>query len=349
MKKTQYKNIFVSKDKYILRVMKDGKPFKKTLQQGLTIRQAKSELRKFKNSLEKINVDKLVKLNDWFDDHIQSISNIHSTQSIKSNISNYNKHIKPRFGNLYLQDIKPQNLQKMANELYDTHAPKTVKNIFVLLSRLFNKAKQNKMIDHNPVELVEFKKFDNKRDFYMTESNIKNLINTITNYHEPLYRNIFTFLLHGRRLNEVLSLTKFDIDLDNRIYYITPSKNKARKMMSYKMTDVLYNIFTYQIKNNEHDNDLVFQSLVTGSKIQDVSKAWKRILKEANITKHVRVHDIRHLIGYYSINHLNLPIEHVSFVLGHTDIKTTQKYVYTKPDIAKDVIDKFLSLGSFDV
>ena len=56
------------------------------------------------------------------------------------------------------------------------------------------------------------------------------LFRTIINFKEPLYKDIFTFLLHGRRKDEVLSLTWDMIDLEKRVYYIGFEINKAKKI-----------------------------------------------------------------------------------------------------------------------
>lgn len=64
---------------------------------------------------------------------------------------------------------------------------------------------------------------------------------------------------------------------------------------------------------------------------------------DVNDLPYIRLHDIRHLIGTYSINVLELPIEKVSHALGHTNIETTQKYVTIKPETSKQVIEKIIN------
>ena len=39
------------------------------------------------------------------------------------------------------------------------------------------------------------------------------------------------------------------------------------------------------------------------------------------------------------INELGLSLEHVSYVLGHSDTKITRRYVNIKPQVAKNSID----------
>lgn len=65
-------------------------------------------------------------------------------------------------------------------------------------------------------------------------------IHALLSYDVYMYKDIFLFLLHGRRRNEVLSLSWDMVDLEQRLYYIPAQINKARKNMSHKMTDILY-------------------------------------------------------------------------------------------------------------
>ena len=68
---------------------------------------------------------------------------------------------------------------------------------------------------------------------------------------------------------------------------------------------------------------------------------WKRLLASHNLP-HTRIHDIRHLIGTYSVNHLEIPVEKVSHTLGHTSIEVTQKYITVNPETAKEVFEKII-------
>ena len=75
------------------------------------------------------------------------------------------------------------------------------------------------------------------------------------------------------------------------------------------------------------------------TRFKGLRSAWFRFLKNNNLP-YIRLYDLRHLLGTYSINFLSLPIEHVSYALGHTNIEITQKYITVKPEISKEVINK---------
>ena len=88
-------------------------------------------------------------------------------------------------------------------------------------------------------------------------------------------------------------------------------------------------------------NGYVFVNPQTGEKYQDLRKSWNSLLKINSLPK-IRLHDIRHLIGTYSINYLKVPVEQVSFTLGHTNITTTQKYITANVKKSKETIENLL-------
>ncbi len=168
-------------------------------------------------------------LNTLWDIYIESVKPTYAIKTIKNKESVYNVYFKNHFGNLKLNTIKNLHIQKFANELLKSKAPKTVQNIISDLATIFEFGKKHKFVKVNPANDIELPKYDNTRVFPLTEEESKRLFNTIINYDEILYRGIFTFLLHGRRKDEILSLTWDMIDLENRTYTIPYEINKVKK------------------------------------------------------------------------------------------------------------------------
>ena len=290
-----------------------------------------------------------MKLNNLFPKYIAHIEVLHSSQTVKTNIAYYNKHIKDTLGKKYIKQISYLDIQLFCNDLIKReYKVKTVKNILSILKVLFKFAIKLNITDKNPTLDIELPKFDNTRYFNFPVSVQQDFIIALKDYKEPVYCDIFFFLLHGRRRGEVLNLTWDMVDLDQRLYYIPAKINKAKRNMSYKMTDELhkrlYKIYLHTCiyQNTKYPKGYVFTNLKTNDKFKDLRKAWQRFLKTYNLP-YIRLHDIRHLIGSYSINYLDLPIEHISYTLGHTNIEITQKYITVKPQISKDVIDKIFN------
>lgn len=283
-------------------------------------------------------------LNELFDNYLKYYEIILRPSTLKSDIATYNKHFKDDLGMKEVSNITFLDIQIFCNSLLkQEYKIKTVKNILVKLRVIFKFAIKCELINKNPCDFVELPKFDNKRYFDYSLNMQKRYIKAIIN-NDGYNADIFFFLLHGRRKNEVLSLKWSDINLKTKTYEIPAQINKAKRNMIYSMSDELYKRLYkryLQAKKDNLLNDYVFINPLTKTKFTDLRRSWNTLLKKNNLSK-IRLHDIRHLIGTYSINYLKLPIEQVSFTLGHTNIITTQKYITTNIHKSKDTIENLL-------
>lgn len=283
--------------------------------------------------------------NEVFNQYIKYYELLLRPSTLRSDVATYNKHIKPNLGLIDVSKISFLDIQVFCNDLIkQDYKIKTVKNILTKLRVIFKFSMKLELIDKNPCDFVELPKFDNKVYFDYGVKTQKRIINAIVNNINPT-ADIFFFLLHGRRKNEVLSLKWSDLNLKNRTYKIPCQINKAKRDMFYTMSDELYNrLYKRYIKAKKLNllNTYVFLNPDTNNKFVDLRRSWNTLLKSNNLPK-IRLHDIRHLIATYSINYLNLPVEQVSFTLGHTNITTTQKYITTNIKKSKETIENILN------
>ena len=283
-------------------------------------------------------------LNELFKNYLEYYELILSPSTLRSDISTYQKHFKDDLGLKNVDEINFLDIQRFCNDLIKRdYKIKTVKNILAKLKVIFKLALKLEIINKNPCDFIELPKFDNKRYFDYSVAIQKKFIKAISENKEPS-ADIFFFLLHGRRKNEVLSLKFSDINFKTRTYTIPFKINKAKRDMVYKMSDELYNrLYRRYIEAKKRNklNGYVFVNPMTNDKYQDLRKSWNSLLKRNNLPR-IRLHDIRHLIGTYSINYLKIPIEQVSFTLGHTNIITTQKYITANVRKSKETIENLL-------
>jgi len=263
-------------------------------------------------------------------------SQSNSEQTIKTKLGHWKNYISKNIDKKDINKIKNNDIQIIINNVLKEKTPKTAKNILNTISSIFNFAIKNEYISNNPTRYIEIPKFDNERIYPLTNEESKRLFKTIINYEELIYRGIFTFLLHGRRLNEVLSMEWSMINIDKGIYTVGYDINKAKKNMIYQLTPEIMELFL----NIEYSSGLLFRSPITGKKFKCIRKAWKRILKAANISKNVTIHDLRHLIGEISVNELELPLETVAAILGHTSTQVTKRYAKVRTDTAAKGLSK---------
>ncbi|WP_304345963.1 tyrosine-type recombinase/integrase [Campylobacter showae] len=283
-------------------------------------------------------------LNELFKSYLEYYELILSPSTLRSDIATYKKHFQDGLGLKNVDEINFLDIQRFCNELIKRdYKIKTVKNILAKLKVIFKLALKLEIINKNPCDFIELPKFDNKRYFDYSVAIQKKFIKAISENKEP-GADIFFFLLHGRRKNEVLSLKFSDINFKTRSYTIPFKINKAKRDMVYKMSDELYNrLYRRYIEAKKQNklNGYVFVNPSTNDKYQDLRRSWNSLLKRNNLPR-IRLHDIRHLIGTYSINYLKIPIEQVSFTLGHTNIITTQKYITANVRKSKETIENLL-------
>lgn len=287
-------------------------------------------------------------LQNFYNEFFELTVPIQSEKTVSTKRAFFKNRILPALGEIEMNEIKYKHIQEFVNALLLELKPKTVKNIISGLSTLYRYAQKHEIVDSNPCVFAELPQFDNKRDFEYSKEVQVEFVKSALTYREPMMRDIFLFLFHGRRKGEVLNLTWDMVDFDQRLYRIPAMINKARKNMSYKMTDILYDRLMFHYlhecinQNTRFPRGYVFVNPETRTKYSYLKKAWDRFL-EANDLPKIRLHDIRHLIGTYSINILELPIEKISHTLGHTNVATTEKYVTIKPETSKQVIDKIFA------
>ncbi|MBE2984236.1 tyrosine-type recombinase/integrase [Campylobacter sp. RM9344] len=283
-------------------------------------------------------------LNELFEKYILFYELILSKTTLRSDIATYNKHFKNGLGLKFVDAITFLDIQEFCNVLLKNgYKVKTVKNIVAKLRVIFKFALKLDLVIKNPCEFIELPRFDNKRYFDYSTKTQKAIIKAIVE-NRGVNADIFFFLLHGRRKNEVLSLKFSDINLKNRTYIIPYKINKAKRNMIYTMSDELYlRLLKHyiQAKKDNRLNGYIFENSNTHNKFVDLRRSWNSLLKRNNLPK-IRLHDIRHLIGTYSINYLKLPIEQVSFTLGHTNIITTQKYITSNIKKSKETIENLI-------
>jgi len=283
-------------------------------------------------------VKKVYSFEKLYNEYIESIEHVQSEETVKIKKYYFNKHLKNKIAHISIHQLTSVELQKIINDLLKNgYAPQTTKNLNSIVHAILSYAKKMKYIDTNAADNVKLPKFDNTVEYTLTNDEAKRLFSTILNFNELVYRGIFSFLLHGHRKSEILNLTWDYIDLNNRVYEIPAKFNKAKRNKKHPITDILFSILV----ELDDKKGYVFKSPVTGTKFNDIRKAWLRIKKEAKINKPFRVHDIRHLIGNTTINELGLSSNIAAAILGHSTTKMVEERY---SDVRVDTISKGLDL-----
>lgn len=263
----------------------------------------------------------------------------------KNNDYLFNKHLKPVVKNKKINEIETADLQGVINKmLKDGYAPSSADQIKKVFGVVFKNAIKKKYIESSPMEDVVIPKYDNIRDFTLSEEKSAKLYKAMMNYYSPKYRGIFMFLLEGRRKDEVLALTWDRVDLENNRYWFQYTQNKSQKNRTFVLPEHLKSLLEtfegpkigYVFKNG---NKTMANGGKKGGKIIDFRKRWVALLRSLDIDENIRVHDIRHWIGNTAVNN-GATYEEVSYVLGQSSQTIAKRYAKIREKTADKTVRK---------
>lgn len=161
------------------------------------------------------------------------------------------------------------------------------------------------------------------------------------NYNDQLYHFISLLLNTGCRRGELLTLTWDNVHLDKRYLTVLNSLSKNRKTIHKPLNQSAVGSFIYL--KNDNPSPWVFYNHQTRQRRKTFQAGFKKVVDKANLGQ-VRIHDLRHTFASILVQQ-GTPIYHVMQLLGHSDIKTTQKYAHLSPNNLAFVVQ---SLPSFE-
>lgn len=150
--------------------------------------------------------------------------------------------------------------------------------------------------------------------------------------HCPVARGIRTklkfivpmLILTGARKREVLDAKWTDFDLERRIWRIPTTK--AGKARHVPLSDGVISRLSTMPRNF----NWAFANPDTGKPYVSIYYAWHTARTKAGLAD-VRMHDLRHSFASLLINSGRTLYE-VQNILGHTQVKTTQRYAHLSQD-----------------
>lgn len=143
------------------------------------------------------------------------------------------------------------------------------------------------------------------------------------------------------RSKEILNLHERQIDFDLSIITVKATGTmKYRKPKVVPVEPALLAMFARKLKQS--NNGYVFENPKTGKPHGSVRNAFVSARKLAGI-EDFRFHDLRHTFATYALM-ASRDIRAVQELLGHTDVRTTQRYAHVLSAQKSDVIAKTTNL-----
>lgn len=236
-------------------------------------------------------------------------------------------HLIPALGSKHLDEITKDDVIKLRQAALKKGAkPSTVNRRLILLRYIFNLAVRDWQVPgvpSNPTNGIALLPENNKKERYVTEEELKRLYEAVVASKNAMLRYVLPMLVvTGARLGEALNAKWADFDLDQRLWRIPKAKSgQARHIpLGENALKVL------EAVQGVSRSDYAFGNPKTGKPYKYLYRAWDNARIKAGLPE-VRMHDLRHSFASFLINS-GRGIYEVQKLLGHTQIKTTQRYAH---------------------
>lgn len=250
-------------------------------------------------------------------------------------------HVLPRWGKRHLDEVRQQDIISLQHGMRASgYAPATANRIVILTRYMWNLGKKWKVpgTETNPAGGVELFEENNKRERFLTAEEVQRLVACVRDSDNPQLQYIVPLLLLlGCRKRELLDSQWSHFDLERRTWRIPLSKNgKARHVpLSADVLAILAQVprwdgCPYVVPNPKTKKPYV-----------SFFYSWDTARKQAGLPE-VRVHDLRHSTASFLVNS-GRSLYEVQKILGHTQLKTTQRYAHLSQETLLEAVD---SLGS---
>lgn len=250
-------------------------------------------------------------------------------------------HILPAIGDKALEDINPEDVQRVLLAAATASGPRTAQAVFALLRAVLRRAVRSRRIQWSPVDAIDRPHHDQQQGVAMTAEDYAAALP-----HIMADLPLALALLAGLRRAEICGLRWGDVDLSGRI--ITVARQRLR--IDGRMTDQppksaagvrcvpicadLMPILrrAYRIAPSAH---------VVTIGPETISRHWRAIQqRDVALSRPYRLHDLRHTYVTRLLLAGAVP-RVVQYVAGHSSIDVTMRtYAHVTPSDARAEIDR---------
>jgi integrase len=149
----------------------------------------------------------------------------------------------------------------------------------------------------------------------------------------------------GARRGALFGLEWGDVDLEGKAVLFRAANAKNEKPLRVPLnSDAASALAKWKLQSRRRGKgDLVFPSPRTGRKLDHINKSWAALTRSAGI-ENFRFHDCRH--DYASrLVMAGVDLFTVKELLGHSDVRITQRYAHLAPDRLAAAVERIIAAG----
>ncbi len=285
------------------------------------------------------NLDMNEYLNRWLRDSVGGSVQDRTFDSYSKLVTRY---IVPAIGDVKLKKLSPMKVQAMYRGMQDRGLSlRTVQYTHAVLHRALKQALRWGMVPRNVCEAVDRPQVRRDEMQPLDAQQTKELLGAARAGGDRL-EALYVLAVHtGMRLGELLGLKWKDVDLDGESLrvncalsegkFTVPKTKKSRRRIDLSATGVAA-LKAHRKRQLEErvrlaglweDQGLVFPSAVgTPLSHHNVVRAFKKLLKRADLPETIRLYDLRHTCATLLLSR-NVHAKYVQELLGHASIALT--------------------------
>ena len=310
--------------------------YKKALGKGISKTVAKERAEKFRQEVregkhqEKAKRIKFEVFAEKYLDHAKINKRPKSTKRNEVSI----KQLTPYFKGQLIGSIHPFQVEQFKKARRDGGAsPATVNRDVACLKNMMNCAVDWNYLRVNPLSRVKLIREDNEKMWVLSLEEEGRLLDECAKSaqrggKEKRYlRDLVEFALHsGMRLEEIFSLLKVNVHLDQDFLIVVDSKNHQSR--SVPLNETLKEILRRRM---EKPGDHVFTNS-KGVKLTVLTNAFWNAVEEADLIRYeggkkvrFRFHDLRHSFGS-RLGMQGVDLKSIMEIMGHKSAKVAMRY-----------------------
>lgn len=256
-----------------------------------------------------------------------------SARTFKHIIKN---HIIPEFGDMYLHQIEPFDIEGWLARLKPNYSAATVNKLLAMLKSVFRKAQEWKFVTENPTRGFKLRPSDNRALRYLEPEEYRRLIDAAES--EILKAAIALAVGTMLRRENLFGLRWSQVNLKARTITISGELTKGKKALVLPIIDPLFRVLQRLPRGLHSDHVLINPR--TGTRfVEGMRKAFKRALVKAGIDPAFRWHDLRHT-GASWLAQAGCDLYTIQEILGHSSPQMTQRYAHLSPQHKKVQVEK---------
>ena len=246
-------------------------------------------------------------------------------------------HLLPKLGKKYLDEITKLDVIAIHHGRKSSGgAAGSANRLLVLMRYMFNLAIKWEVpgITKNPTADVALFEENNKRERFLTIAEAKSLYAAVeTSENTQLKYIVPMLIMTGARKMEVLNSKWEDFDLSRCMWRIPTCKSgKPRHVpLSNGVLKLLAMVPLFE------GCPYVFPNPKTKLPYVSIYYSWNTARRQAGLSD-VRMHDLRHSFASFLVNS-GRSLYEVQKLLGHTQVKTTQRYAHLKAETLLEAVN----------